>query len=196
MLRFLTIERPITQTCRPAASEASMTSCRRWMCEANEVTITRPGASRMMRRSAAATTCSDSVSPAARRSSSRPAARRRRPRRAARSGARSVRWPSIGVWSSLKSPVCTIVPWSVCSATATASGIECVTRANSTSNGPHAARRRPGRSRRTRRRRHQAVLVELRLDQAERQPRAPDLAARRCRASRRAGRRRGPRGRA
>ena len=26
-----------------------MTSCSRWMCEANEVTMTRPGASRMMR---------------------------------------------------------------------------------------------------------------------------------------------------
>ena len=39
----------------------------------------------------------------------------------------------------------------------------------------------------------QAVLVELRLDQAERQPRRPDLGRRRPRAARTAARRRGPR---
>ena len=63
MLMFLTIERPITQTLRSDATAASMTSCRRWMCEANEVTMTRPGASRTIRMSAAATICSVSVTP-------------------------------------------------------------------------------------------------------------------------------------
>ena len=62
-MRLRTIERPITQTWRPHPSEASITSCSRWMCEANDVTITRPGASRTIRRSAAATTCSLSVTP-------------------------------------------------------------------------------------------------------------------------------------
>ena len=63
MLRFLIIERPTTATLRPHASEASMTPCRRWMCDEKLVTITRPGASRMMRLSAAATSCSDCVMP-------------------------------------------------------------------------------------------------------------------------------------
>ena len=35
MLRFLIIERPTTQTLRPHASEASITSCSRWMCDEN-----------------------------------------------------------------------------------------------------------------------------------------------------------------
>ena len=74
-----------------------MTSCRRWMCEANDVTITRPGASRMIRLSAAATTCSLSVTPSRSAfvesaSSSESPASPRRP-----NFARSVRLPSIGV---------------------------------------------------------------------------------------------------
>ncbi len=136
MLRFLTIERPTTQTRRPAAAAASMTSCRRWMWDAKEVTMTRPGASRTMRRSASATIASEAVVPgfSALVESPSMSATPRSPRAASR--ARSVRTPSIGVWSSLKSPVCTIVPSDVCSATATASGMECVTRTNSASKGP------------------------------------------------------------
>ena len=67
-------------------------------------------------------------------------------------------------------------PRSVCSATATASGIECVTRANSASNGPHADRVALAVDLDELGVAQQAVLVELRLDQAEREPRAPDLA--------------------
>jgi hypothetical protein len=117
MLRFLIIERPTTQTRRSAATAASMTSCSRWMCEANDVTITRPGASRTMRRSACATTASDSVVPgfSALVESPSISATPRSP--SAAIFARSVRTPSIGVWSSLKSPVCRIVPSAVCSAT-------------------------------------------------------------------------------
>lgn len=48
----------------------------------------------------------------------------------------SVRKPSIGVWSSFQSPVCTMRPPGVSSTSATASGIECATRTKSTSNGP------------------------------------------------------------
>ena len=49
---------------------------------------------------------------------------------------RSVRTPSSGSWSILKSPVCTRVPAGVCTATASASGIEWLTETNSQWNGP------------------------------------------------------------
>ena len=44
--------------------------------------------------------------------------------------------PPMGRWSNLKSPVCSRVPAGECRATATQSGIECVTPRNSASNGP------------------------------------------------------------
>ena len=50
--------------------------------------------------------------------------------------ARSVRRPSTGVRSSLKSPLCSTTPWGVCTAMAWACGTLCVTGMNSTSNGP------------------------------------------------------------
>src|SRR3954453_2600819 len=49
---------------------------------------------------------------------------------------RSVRTPSRGSWSILKSPVCTRTPAGVCTATARASGIEWFTEMNSQWNGP------------------------------------------------------------
>ena len=49
---------------------------------------------------------------------------------------RSVRTPSSGSWSILKSPVCTRTPAGVCTATARASGIEWFTEMNSQWNGP------------------------------------------------------------
>ena len=52
---------------------------------------------------------------------------------------RSVGRPSIGVWSSLKSPVCRSVPGGVSTATAIPSGIECVTRRKRIENGPAVA---------------------------------------------------------
>ena len=50
---------------------------------------------------------------------------------------RSVRRPSSGSWSILKSPVCSTVPAGVRTATASASGIEWLTATNSHSNGPN-----------------------------------------------------------
>ena len=47
-----------------------------------------------------------------------------------------MRTPSSGSWSILKSPVCTSVPAGVCTATASASGIEWFTETNSQWNGP------------------------------------------------------------
>ena len=71
--------------------------------------------------------------------------------------------------------MCRIVPWSVCSATATASGIECVTRTNSALERADLHRLAVRVDLDQLRVVAHAVLVELRLDQAERQPRAPDL---------------------
>ncbi len=81
--------------------------------------------------------------------------------------------PSSGVWSILKSPVWTTTPAGVWMASATQSGMLCVTRMNSISNGPtvHAVARPH---------RHQPallvepVLAQLRLDERERQRRAVD----------------------
>ena len=53
---------------------------------------------------------------------------------------RSVRRPSSGSWSILKSPVCRIRPAGVRIATASASGIEWLTATNSQSNGPSCSR--------------------------------------------------------
>ena len=87
----------------------------------------------------------------------------------------SVFSPSTGVWSSFQSPVWKTRPALVSIAMPTASGIECAMRMNSSRNGPSstgAAFRidlaQLGGA-------QQAVLVELRLDEPERQPRRPDL---------------------
>ncbi|CAM5616277.1 hypothetical protein SALBM135S_03714 [Streptomyces alboniger] len=53
---------------------------------------------------------------------------------------RSVRRPSIGSWSILKSPVATTMPAGVRMATARASGMEWLTAMNSQSNGPRCSR--------------------------------------------------------
>ena len=139
MLRFLIIERPTTATLRPQASEASITPCRRWMCEEKLVTITRPGASRMMRLSAAATSCSDCVMPgrsafveSASMRSTPSLAEPRELGEIGRAGRRSACGRSCSRRCAGSCP-----RW-VWSATATASGIECVTRANSAANGPQA----------------------------------------------------------
>ena len=101
MLRFLIIERPTTATLRPHASEASITPCRRWMWDEKLVTITRPGASRMIRLRAAATSCSDCVMPG-RSAFVESASMRSTPSAPKRASlARSVGRPSIGVWSIL-----------------------------------------------------------------------------------------------
>ena len=136
MFRFRTIERPITHTLRPFTEAASITCWSRWIWDANEVTITRPGASPMIRRMLGPTVISDGVVPTFSAlvesdiSSATPASP------SARNRSTSTGRPSTGVMSSLKSPVWTIGPCAVCSTTATASGIEWVTRTNSASNGP------------------------------------------------------------
>ena len=63
MFRLRFIERPTTETILPQAAAASMTCWIRWMCDANDVTITRPCAWRTMSRSAAPTVRSEGVRP-------------------------------------------------------------------------------------------------------------------------------------
>ena len=87
----------------------------------------------------------------------------------------SVRKPSTGVWSSFQSLVCSTRPASVSITTATLSGTECAIRTNSSRNGPSSTGRPLGLDLAQLGRAQQAVLVELRLDEAERQPRRPDL---------------------
>ena len=110
MFRFRTIDRPITQILRPLASAASITCCRRWICDANDVTITRPGAFAMISRMLGPTVISDGVVPGfsalvesdiSSATPSSPSERRR---------SMSTGRPSTGVMSILKSPVCTITP--------------------------------------------------------------------------------------
>ena len=88
---------------------------------------------------------------------------------------RSTCWPSSGVWSTLKSPVCTSVPAGVCSASPTQSGMLCVTRRNSTVIEPMAMRS-PGATGDEFVAGVDLVLFELGLDQRERQRRAVDRA--------------------
>ena len=81
-----------------------------------------------------------------------------------------MRTPSSGSWSILKSPVCTRVPAGVCTATASASGIEWLTATNSQWNGPgHVVV--AGRD--LDQRRVDPVLAQLGRDQGEGEPR-PD----------------------
>ena len=89
---------------------------------------------------------------------------------------RSVIRPSIGSWSILKSPVCSTVPAPVVTATASASGIEWFTAMNSHSNAPNFSRVALAHDARDR---LDAVLLELGLDERQRQARADqrDVAA-------------------
>ena len=79
--------------------------------------------------------------------------------------------PSSGSWSILKSPVCSTVPAGVATKIASASGIEWLTATNSRSNGPTFARLALDD--------HHGdavdpVLLQLRLEQREGEPRAED----------------------
>ena len=81
--------------------------------------------------------------------------------------------PSIGVWSILKSPVWTMTPTGVVIASATQSGMLCVTRMNSIVNGPTVTTSR-GLTVFSRSPASIAVLFQLRLDQRERHGGAVD----------------------
>ena len=121
---------------RPHACAAVTACCNREMLDANVAMRMRPGApansgprpSPTMRSLGVVPSCSALVLSLS--SSSTPSS----PRRASR--ARSGGSPCTGVESILKSPLCTITPTGVRTASAQASGIECVACTHSTSKQP------------------------------------------------------------
>ena len=135
---FLPMERPSVATLRPLATAASMICCTRCMWLAKQATTMRlPDWAAKTRRSVTPTVDSDSVKPGS--SALVESDRRRRiPSVLASSPMRdmSVRRPSTGCRSSLKSPEWRITPCGVWNAMAMASGTECVTGMNSTSQPP------------------------------------------------------------
>ena len=176
MFRFLRIERPTTATLRPVCTATSIACCIRWTFDANEATRIRPGALRddLAERLADEPLGAGETADARRSSSRRAAGRRRgcRSRRAARRRCGSRR-PACGRASSRSCAAPR--PASVSITTATLSGTECAMRTNSSRNGPSSTGgalrvdlAQLGRA-------QQAVLVELRLDEAERQAGRPHL---------------------
>ena len=135
---FLAIERPMVATCRPLATAASTICWIRWMWLAKQATMRRlPGRAMNSRRMVWPTVLSDSVNPGSSalvESESR--SRMPGPEASAPMWARSVRRPSTGSRSILKSPECITIPWGVWKAMAMAWGTEWVTGMNSTSQGP------------------------------------------------------------
>ena len=101
MLMFLRIERPTTQTLRPASIATSAACCMRWTFEAKEATRIRPVRGGISWRKASPTSRSEPVTPG--RSAFVESPRKRSTPRLPSSASRptSVRRPSTGVWSSL-----------------------------------------------------------------------------------------------
>ena len=117
---------------------ASATCCTRWMWLAKHVT-TKPttGRARKTRRSVAPTVDSEAVNPGSSALVESDSNKRTPgPAPSAPMRARSVRRPSTGWRSSLKSPEWSTTPWGVWKAVAKALGTEWVTGMNSTSHGP------------------------------------------------------------
>ena len=128
---FWIMERPVTTTLRPLAMAASQICCMRWMWLANDAMITRPVAWLMMLASTLPTSASESVkfgfvafveslimrsTPIFEKRASAP---------------KSVWTPSMGLWSSLKSPVWSTLPAGLWKKTPTAPGMEWFTAKNS-----------------------------------------------------------------
>src|SRR5665647_3511216 len=138
MLR--TMERPTKATLRPCWWAASRTCWMRCTWLAKLETMTRPGQVRNTVSMAGVSSRSEVVNPGtsalveSTRNRSTPSAATRA------NEPRSVRRPSRGNWSILKSPVCSTSPAGVRIATARPSGIEWLTAMNSQSNGPSFCR--------------------------------------------------------
>ena len=144
---LLSIERPRKATRRPLAAAASAICCTRCMWLAKHATITRrPARAANSWRRVSPTVDSDGVNPGS-SALVESASRSRMPGSSASAPirARSVRRPSTGSRSSLKSPECSTIPWGVWKASANAWGTEWVTGMNSTSQGP-IRRRSPSRT--------------------------------------------------
>ena len=140
MPMFRTIERPTKATLRRRSWAASSTCWMRWTWLAKLATMMRLSALAKVCRSTCEMSRSGGTKPGtsalveSARSRSMPSS----PSRA--NVGRSVRRPSSGSWSILKSPVATTMPAGVRMATASASGMEWLTATNSQSNGPMRSR--------------------------------------------------------
>ncbi len=135
---LFTMDRPRNATWRPLAVAALAICWTRWMWLAKHATITRrPGRAAKSWRRVSPTADSEGVNPGS-SALVESESRRRMPGSSASAPkrARSVRRPSTGSRSSLKSPECRITPWGVWNASAKAWGTEWVTGMNSTSQGP------------------------------------------------------------
>ncbi len=130
------IARPATTTDRPAACALSASVFRRATFDANVVAATAPFASRISFSSGARSGCSPPAEPGSKMlvlshiSASTPSS----PSFSSR--AMSVALPRMGAGSSLKSPVCTILPAAVSIRSIAGSGMECVTCMKLTAKGP------------------------------------------------------------
>ena len=194
MLRFLRIERPTTATLRPVCTATSIACCIRWTFEANEATRTRPWRCGMIWRNASPTSRSEPVNP--RRSAFVESHEQQVDAAVAELGEP----PDVGAEA-------------VDRACGRASSRSCAARGPRRSRSrrrrcraPSApcARTRAGTARaatgspsgsisRSSAALQQPVLVELRLDQPERQPRRPDLGHPHLAHAGTGARRRGPR---
>ena len=125
MLR--TIERPTSATCRPDSTAASSTCCTRCTWLAKQATMTRPVARVMTSATTLPTSRSLGMKPGTSALVESDSSRSTPSSPSREKPGRSVIRPSSGVWSILKSPVCSTVPPEVRSATARASGIEWLT---------------------------------------------------------------------
>ena len=121
---FLPIDRPRVATLRPLATAASITCWTRWMWLAKQATTTRrPARAMNTRRMVAPTVRSDGVKPGSSALVESDSSRRMPGSSAsAPMRDRSVRRPSTGWRSSLKSPECRMTPWGVWKAMAKAWG--------------------------------------------------------------------------
>ena len=135
-MRF--IDSPSVATLRPDSTAASATCCTRWTWLANAATTRRrSGWAANTPRSTSPTSVSERVLPGiselveSHSSSRTPSSQAMAPIRA-----RSVRRPSTGFRSSLKSLECRITPWGVRMAEISPEGTEWVTGMNSQSNDP------------------------------------------------------------
>ena len=197
MFAFFRIERPTNATLRPHSMPTSAACCMRCTFDANDETRMRPVRCGKIWRNASPTTRSDcGDARRARRSSSRRAAARRRGCRSRRACRRRCagRRPACG--RACSRPCARRGRPASRATTAAASGIECAMRTNSMRKGPSWNGSSYGRLLPQLGLAQQAVLVELRLDEAERQPRRDDDRDPAPRASGTAASRRGPRGRA
>ena len=176
MLRFLRIERPTIATLRPTCTATSIACCIRCTFDANETTRMRPLRSGISVRNASPTSRSEPVIPGRSAFVESPSSRSTPWLPSSASRPTSVFSPSTGVWSSFQSP-----------------GVEDASRRR-LEHDRDAVRNRVRHAHEVEReradpdllvrhrllqlgRRREAVLVELRLDQPERQLRRDHLVA-------------------